>query len=121
MRIAVLVIGLCLVMLVGMQSCTVMFGGGLTEDQNLAGAGALGLLVALLFILGSAFAIGAPKASVGIFRGCRPFCLWRCGDERFQGYERLGLDFSRPGRAFLFWHQGEGKKGNGQITSSKAE
>lgn len=67
MRIAVLTIGLCLVMLVGIQSCTVMFGGGLTEDQNLAGAGALGLLVTLMFILGSAFAIGAPKVSVGIF------------------------------------------------------
>lgn len=67
MRIAVLVIGLCLVFLVGVQSCTAMFGGGLAEDQNLAGAGFLGLVVALLFILGSAFAIGVPKVSVGIF------------------------------------------------------
>ena len=84
MRIAVLVIGLCLVMLVGMQSCTVMFGGGLTEDQNLAGAGALGQLVALLFILGSAFAIGAPKASVGIFAVAALFAFGAAGMSDFR-------------------------------------
>ena len=67
MRVAVLVIGLCLVMLVGMQSCAVMVGGGLADDKDLTGGGAIGLLIAFLFVLGSAFAIGAPKASMIMF------------------------------------------------------
>lgn len=83
MRIAVLVIGLCLVMLVGMQSCTVMLGGGMTDDQDLAGAGAIGMLVALLFVLGSAFALGAPKVSVGIFSAAALFAFLAAGASEF--------------------------------------
>lgn len=67
MRIAVLIIGLCLVMLIGLQSCTVMVGGGLTEDKSLSGGGAIGLLIAFLFIVGSGLAIGVPKASMIVF------------------------------------------------------
>ena len=67
MRLAVLIIGLCLVMLVGMQSCTVMVGGGVTDDQDLSGGGAIGMLVSFLFILGSAFVMAYPKVSMIIF------------------------------------------------------
>lgn len=67
MRITVMIISLCLVMLVGLQSCTVMLGGGLGEDEGMAGSGAIGLLVSLLFLLGGAFALGAPKVSMVIF------------------------------------------------------
>jgi uncharacterized membrane protein YhaH (DUF805 family) len=67
MRIAMLIIALCLTMIVGMQSCTVMMGGGLSENEDMAGGGAVGLLIALLFVLGAAFALGAPKVSMWLF------------------------------------------------------
>jgi membrane protein implicated in regulation of membrane protease activity len=67
MRIAVMIIALCLTAIVGLQSCTVMVGGGLTHDQGLSGGGAAGLLVAFLFVLGAAFALGLPKVSQVIF------------------------------------------------------
>jgi hypothetical protein len=41
-----------------------MVGGGLTEDQDLAGGGAVGLLIAFLYILGSALSIAVPRASI---------------------------------------------------------
>jgi len=50
-----------------MQSCTVMVGGGVTDDQDLSGGGAIGILVSFLFILGSAFVMAYPKASMIIF------------------------------------------------------
>ena len=67
MRIAVLIIGLFFVMLVGMQSCTVMVGGGIADDKDLSGAGSVGILVAFLFVFGAAFVMSFPKASMIIF------------------------------------------------------
>ena len=76
MRIAVLIIGLCLVMLVGIQSCAVMVGGNLIEDQDVSGAGALGIMVSFLFILGSAFVMSHPKASMIIFLAAAFFAFF---------------------------------------------
>ncbi len=59
MRLAVLIIGLCLVVLFGMPSCTV--------DQDHSGWGAIGMLLWFLFILGSAFVFKCPKVSSIIF------------------------------------------------------
>ena len=67
MRIAVLIIGLCLTMIVGLQSCAVLLGGGMTDDQDMAGGGAIGILIAFLFVLGSAFALSLPKVSMWLF------------------------------------------------------
>ncbi|MCJ2100026.1 hypothetical protein [Methylobacterium sp. E-046] len=67
MRIAVLIIGLCLSLAVGLQSCAVSLGGGMAKDQTISAGGALGVLVALLYLLGSAFALGLPRASVAMF------------------------------------------------------
>ncbi len=67
MRIAVLIVTLCLVLLLGMQSCAVIVGGGMTESEELSGAGALGLLMSLLFIFGAALVFGYPKVSMAIF------------------------------------------------------
>jgi len=61
MRVAVAMLSLVLVLLVGLQSCAISFGAALGEDDNLAGAGAVGIiLIALLFLLGGAFAVGYP-------------------------------------------------------------
>lgn len=67
MRIAVLIIGLCLSLVVALQSCAVSVGGGMAKDQAISGGGAVGVLVALLFLLGSAFALGLPRASMAMF------------------------------------------------------
>jgi hypothetical protein len=67
MRIAVLIIALCLVMILGLQSCGVMVGGHLSNDTTLSGGGATGVLMAFLFLLGAAFAIGVPFLSAVLF------------------------------------------------------
>lgn len=67
MRIAVMVIALCLTAVVGLQSCTVMVDGHLSQNEGLRGGGASGILIALCFTLGAAFAIGLPRISQIIF------------------------------------------------------
>ena len=67
MRIAVLVIAICLVMIIGVQSCSVMVGGYFSHDQATSGGGEIGILIAFLFLLGAAFAMGVPRVSVVVF------------------------------------------------------
>ena len=64
MRVAVAILSLVLMVLVGLQSCAISFGAALSEDDNLAGGGAVGILMALLFLLGGAFAVGYPLVSL---------------------------------------------------------
>jgi hypothetical protein len=75
MRIAVLIIALCLTMLVGLQSCTMFVGGGLAENQGASEGGAVGLLIAFLFVLGAAFALALPKLSMVCFAFAAAFGL----------------------------------------------
>ena len=67
MRIAVLIIALCMTRLVGMQSCAIFVGGGLGSDKDMSGAGAVGVLVAFLYVLGAAFVMGLPKVAGTMF------------------------------------------------------
>lgn len=67
MRIAVLIIGLCLSLAVGLQSCAVSLGGGIAKDQAISAGSAVGVLVALLYLLGSAFVLGLPRTSIVMF------------------------------------------------------
>jgi hypothetical protein len=64
MRVAVAILSLALMLLVGLQSCAISFGAALSEDDNLAGGGAVGILMALLLLLGGAFAVGYPLVSL---------------------------------------------------------
>lgn len=66
MRIAVLVISLCLTLIVGLQSCTIYAAGSLSGNGQ-AAAGQMGILVAFLFIIGGAFAMGMPRVSMFAF------------------------------------------------------
>ena len=68
MRIAVLIISLCLTMIVGLQSCAVMVGGGMTNDQETSGSGAIGLLIAFLFVLGAGLCAVACPSINGVLR-----------------------------------------------------
>ncbi|MCB4767312.1 hypothetical protein LGR54_01730 [Ancylobacter sp. Lp-2] len=67
MRIAVLIIALSLTIIVALQSCAVGFGGNLGGREEVSAAGGAGFLVALLFALGAAFAMGYPKVSMAVF------------------------------------------------------
>ena len=67
MRLAVLIITLCLTGIVGLQSCTIVAGGSLLKDQGTANGGAVGMLIAFLFVLGAAFVMGLPRISMALF------------------------------------------------------
>ncbi len=67
MRIAVMIISLFLTLIVGLQSCALFAGGGMIKDQAVSGGGAMGILVALLFVVGGAFAMGMPRVSMVAF------------------------------------------------------
>lgn len=62
-----MIISLFLTLVVGLQSCALFAGGGLARDQAVSGGGAVGILVALLFIVGGAFAMGIPRVSMFAF------------------------------------------------------
>lgn len=67
MRLAVLIITLCLTGIVGLQSCTILAGGSLIKDQGAANGGAVGMLIAFLFVLGAAFVMALPRVSMTMF------------------------------------------------------
>jgi len=60
-------LSLVLMVLVSAQSCAVYVGGSALDQQGAAEGGALGLLVALLFLVGGAFAMPFPLASLVAF------------------------------------------------------
>ena len=67
MRVAVAIISLVLMLAVGLQSCALAFGASLGSDENLAGGAAVGIIMALLFLVGGAFAVGYPLVSLIAF------------------------------------------------------
>ena len=67
MRIAAMILALVLMLIVGAQSCAVTLGGALGEDQATMDGGFLGLLIAFLFLIGGAFALGVPIVSLVVF------------------------------------------------------
>lgn len=81
MRIAVLIISLCLVAVIGLQSCAVygLTGAtlklgeivpqteGLDDASKTQESAAIGVVVAFLFLLGRAFIMGAPTVSITLF------------------------------------------------------
>lgn len=67
MRIATGVIALVIMLVVGVQSCMVTGLGSLGQDEDLAGGGAIGVLVGFLFLLGGAFSFARPKISMVVF------------------------------------------------------
>ena len=62
-----MVLGLILMVPVGLQSCAVSFGGALGDSNRMEQGGALGIFVALLFLVGAAFALAFPGVSLASF------------------------------------------------------
>lgn len=67
MRIAVLILGLVLMIPMAMQSFTAYSLARLTGDENLIAVFFLGLVVALLWVIGAAIVLPAPRASAVVF------------------------------------------------------
>lgn len=67
MRIAVMIISLCMTLIVALQSCAVFVGGGLSKDEGLSQGGASGIFLAFLFVLGAAFSLNLPRVSMVMF------------------------------------------------------
>ena len=67
MRVATMIIGMCLAIVLMAQSCMVFVGGELLTEESLSQGGAVGLFLGLLFLIGSAFALKIPKVSIVVF------------------------------------------------------
>lgn len=67
MRVATTILSLVLMVAVGAQSCAVYVGGSALGQEGAAEGGALGLFVALAFLVGGAFALPLPLVSVAAF------------------------------------------------------
>jgi hypothetical protein len=75
MRLAILIVSLVLMFVLGIQALAVMAGGSIGDDQDLAGAGALGVFAALLWLIGAAFVLAKPKASMWLYAVAGLFCI----------------------------------------------
>ena len=67
MRVATMVIALVLMVVVFIQSCAASFGGSLSEDEAMSGGGAMGMLLALTWVVGAGLVLGRPKGAVWAF------------------------------------------------------
>lgn len=62
-----MVISLCLMLIIGLQSCAVGVGGSILGEEDLSQGGSVGIFIALLYIIGAAFSIGKPIVSTIVF------------------------------------------------------
>ncbi|MEX0621329.1 MAG: hypothetical protein WD181_07095 [Solirubrobacterales bacterium] len=67
MRVATMVIALVLMVVVFVQSCAVSVGGSIAEDEDMAGGGALGIMLALTWVVGAGLVLSRPKAAIWAF------------------------------------------------------
>lgn len=91
MRIAVLIIALCLTMIIGIQSLLVTIGAGLADNKETGGAGAIGVFMAFLFVLGAAFALKLPKVSMVIFAIAGALGLMAAAGSQFEDLQIWGF------------------------------
>ncbi|MDR6817026.1 heme/copper-type cytochrome/quinol oxidase subunit 2 [Neorhizobium sp. 2083] len=67
MKIAIGIISMFLGLLVLLQSCTVGTASHMLGEQATADAGAVGMLVGLLYFIGGAFSFGLPVVAMIVF------------------------------------------------------
>ena len=107
MKIAVGIIGMFLGLLVLLQSCTVAAGSGLLQDKATSGAGAIGMLVGVLFFIAGAFSFGLPLVAAIMFAVAGLFAFLAAtqgtfGDITIWGVVALVLALM----AFFAWRSG---------------
>ena len=67
MRIATTILSLILMLIVGAQSCAVSVGDAALGEKTATQGGPIGILIALLFLIGGAFALVFPIVSLVAF------------------------------------------------------
>lgn len=67
MRIAVLIIGLIVAFVSGLQSCTVFALSSAVAEKATSASASLGVLMALLFVGGAAFVLTYPRVAAALF------------------------------------------------------
>jgi hypothetical protein len=67
MRIATMILALILMLIVGFQSCAVTVGDEVVGEKTSQQGGPLGIFMALLFLVGGAFALALPLVSLVAF------------------------------------------------------
>lgn len=67
MRVAVMIIALCLVMIIGLQSCAAGVVSMFREDEATGDAATFGVFLAFFFVVGAALVWKFPRASAAIF------------------------------------------------------
>jgi hypothetical protein len=67
MRIATMILSLILMLVVGFQSCAVSVGDSMLGEKASQQGGSIGILMALLFLVGGAFALAFPLVSLIAF------------------------------------------------------
>lgn len=67
MRVAVLLISILLMFVVGFQSCFVSCHATSSGDEQLSSGSSMGMMVALLYLMGSIFIINSPRVSLAVY------------------------------------------------------
>ncbi len=67
MRIAVLILSLCFSIALGIQSALIAAGAGIGGNAVLSESGVVGMGMAVLFVIGAAFALGLPLIAAMTF------------------------------------------------------
>lgn len=67
MRIAVLIIGLVVAFMSGLQSCTVFALSSAVSNEATSESASLGVVMALLFVGGAAFVLAYPRVAAVLF------------------------------------------------------
>lgn len=105
MKIAVGLIGIFLSLMILLQSCAITAGSSLIDDQTTFNAGAVGVMVGLLFFVGGAFAFGLPSVSIVLFTLGGIFGLAAAQD--FPDLQIWGfVSFGLAVLAFAVWRAG---------------
>ncbi|MCL6627506.1 MAG: hypothetical protein K6T68_13085, partial [Alicyclobacillus shizuokensis] len=106
--------------IVGVQSCAVGVGSSILGDKNTSGAGAMGLLVAFLFLIGGAFAFAKPIVSTVVFLlGCLAAIIAASGSSFTDMWIWAGVSFVLAIMSY-FAHRGDKKKQKTHATGAGA-
>jgi YD repeat-containing protein len=102
MRIAVIIIALCVFVILLLQSCAVGIGGSLGKSETLSQGAAIGVMLAFMYVLGAAFASGVPLVSTVVFAFGARCNSSRSSSRRFLRPNDMGLAFGHSGRPVHF-------------------
>ena len=105
-RIATLILSLILMLIVGAQSCAVSVGDSILDEPTKTQGGAIGILMALLFLIGAAFALGFPLVSLVAFLLAGVFGITAGGTTSFEDLSIWGyISFALAIMSYFGWRE----------------